>query len=240
MPLMAVERTTLVQSVVDQIVALIKDGAFAPGDRLPPERELMKRLAVGRSTIREAVRSLAMMNLVDLRPGKGSFVKDLGVETVIRSDMLTMLLDRSVTADLLEARTLIEPATVELAAQRATAQDLIDLKAVLDHCHVAHAAGSPTAELSAQLHLALARCTHNGVLVMFMESILGLLTERGEKLEHLEGYTEWELASHQEIVDAVHSRDALRARHLMSRHVEQSVQRLLDASSSFPDGSQAA
>jgi len=229
MRLMPVERNTLVQSVVDQIVVLIKDGTLAPGDRLPPERDLMKRLAVGRSTIREALRSLAMMNLVDLRPGQGSFVKDLGVQTVIRPDLLTMLLDRSVTVDLLEVRKLIEPATVELAAHRATAADLETLQAILDRCQTAHAAGEPTAELSAQLHVAIARCTHNGVLVMFMESILGLLTERGSKLEHVSGFTDWELASHQEIVDAVRARDAHLAHRLMSHHLEESARRLLDS-----------
>ncbi len=62
MKLIPVARNTLVQSVVDQLVGLIKDGTLAPGERLPSERELMKRLAVGRSTIREALRSLPMMN----------------------------------------------------------------------------------------------------------------------------------------------------------------------------------
>ena len=229
MRLMPVERNTLVQSVVDQFTALIKDGTLAPGDRLPSERELMKRLAVGRSTIREALRSLAMMNLVDLRPGQGSFVKDLGVQTVIRPDLLAILLDRSVTVDLLEVRKLIEPATVELAAHRATAEDLENLQTILERCRSARAAGEPTAELSAQFHVAIARCTHNGVLVMFMESILGLLTERGSKLEHIPGFTGWEATSHREIADALQARDAHQAHRLMSRHLEESARQLLDS-----------
>ncbi len=222
-----VQRNTLVQSVVDQIVAQIKGGALAPGDRLPSERDLMKRLAVGRSTIREALRSLAMMNLVELRPGQGCYVKGLGVQNVIQRDLLAVLLDRSMTVDLLEVRKLIEPAAVELAAHRATHEDLAALQDILDRCRAAHTAGKPAADLSAQLHVAIARSTHNGVLVMFMESILGLLTERGAKLEHIPGYTEWETASHQEIVDALRARDARRAHRLMARHLEQSAQQLL-------------
>jgi GntR family transcriptional repressor for pyruvate dehydrogenase complex len=229
MELIPVERNTLVQSVVDQILGLIKNGSLAPGNRLPSERELMKRLAVGRSTIREALRSLEMMNLVELRPGQGSFVKDLGVQTVIRPALMAILLDRSVTVDLLEVRKLIEPATVELAAHRATDEELGTLHAILDRCRAAHTAGQPTAELSAQFHLAIAQCAHNGVLVMFMESILGLLTERGSKLEHILGYTEWELVSHQKIADALRARDAHLARRLMSQHLEESARRLLDS-----------
>ncbi len=229
MELIPVQRNTLVQSVVDQIVRLIRNGTLAPGNRLPSERELMKRLAVGRSTIREALRSLEMMNLVELRPGQGSFVKDLGVQTVIRPDLMTILLDRSVTVDLLEVRKLIEPATVELAAHRASDEELETLQAILDRCRAAHTTGEPTAELSAQFHMAIAQCTHNGVLVMFMESILGLLTERGSKLEHISGFPEWELASHQKLVDALLSRDAHLAHRLMSRHLEESARRLLDS-----------
>lgn len=228
MELVPVERSTLVQSVVDQLVTLIGDGVLRPGDRLPSERDLMKRLSVGRSTVREALRSLAMMNLVDLRPGQGSYVKDLGVQTVINPDLLTTLLDRSVTVDLLEVREIIEPAAIELAAHRATEEDLVELQSLLDRCHAAHAAGKPTYDLSAQVHVALARCTHNGVLTMFMESILGLLTERGTQLEHLAGYTDWEIASHQEIIDAVRGRNARKARRLMKEHLEESVQRLLE------------
>jgi DNA-binding GntR family transcriptional regulator len=63
---------------------------------------------------------------------------------------------------------------------------------------------------------------------MFMESIVGLLAKRGSKLEHISGYVAWELASHQEIVDALQARDAHLAHRLMSRHLEESAGRLLD------------
>ena len=228
---MPVQRNTLVQSVVEQLVALIKEGSLAPGDHLPSERDLMKRLGVGRSTVREALRSLVIMGLVDQRPGQGCTVKSLSVETVIRPDLLTSLLDRSVTVDLLEVRKLIEPATAELAAQRATAGDLAELQAVMDRCRAAHAAGMHTAELSALLHLTVARAAHNGVLVMFMESILGLLTDRGDQLEHIAGYTDWEIASHQRIVDAIEARDPRRAHRLMARHLDESVRQLLEQDS---------
>lgn len=225
--LVPVARSTLVQSVADQLLALIMEGHLPPGSRLPSERELIKRLGVGRSTIREALRSLAAMNLVELRPGQGAFVIDMGVQTVIRPELLTALLNRSVTMDLLETRTLLEPAAVELAAHRATAEELTDLAAILEHCTAAHVNGEHTAALSAEFHVALARCTHNEVLVMLMQSILGLLEERGERLERVAGFTDWELASHREILDALRARDGRRARRLMSVHLKSSTAALL-------------
>ena len=229
MILMPVSRYTLVQSVVDQFVTLITGGALAPGDRLPSERELMVRLGVGRSTIREALRSLAMMNLVDMRPGQGSFVKGFGVQTVIRPDLLTTLLDRGVTVDLLEVRKMIEPATAEMAAHRATEAELAEVWSVLERCRFARKRGNVAAELSAQFHVAIAACTHNGVLAMLMESIVGLLTDRGGKLEQVPGFAEWEMGSHQEIAQALQARDAHLARRLMARHLEESARWLLDS-----------
>ncbi|TET52854.1 MAG: FadR family transcriptional regulator, partial [Anaerolineales bacterium] len=72
-----VPRTTLARTVAARLVSLIADGTFKAGDKLPPERELAKQLEVGRSTIREALQSLALMNLVDVQPGRGTFVNKI-------------------------------------------------------------------------------------------------------------------------------------------------------------------
>jgi molybdopterin/thiamine biosynthesis adenylyltransferase/DNA-binding transcriptional regulator YhcF (GntR family) len=76
-----VVRSTLVRSVVTKLVSLIAKGTFKPGDRLPSERQLSRKLQVGRSTIREALQSLALMNLIDIRPGRGTFVKEIDVDS---------------------------------------------------------------------------------------------------------------------------------------------------------------
>ncbi|HID63974.1 MAG TPA: GntR family transcriptional regulator [Anaerolineae bacterium] len=77
-----VVRSTLVRSVAARLVSLIVKGTFKPGDRLPSERQLARKLQVGRSTIREALQSLALMNLVDIQPGRGTFVKEIDVDSV--------------------------------------------------------------------------------------------------------------------------------------------------------------
>jgi molybdopterin/thiamine biosynthesis adenylyltransferase/DNA-binding transcriptional regulator YhcF (GntR family) len=76
-----VVRSTLVRSVAARLVSLISKGIFKPGDRLPSERQLANKLEVGRSTIREALQSLALMNLVDIQPGRGTFVKEIDVDS---------------------------------------------------------------------------------------------------------------------------------------------------------------
>jgi len=77
-----VVRSTLVRSVAARLVSLIVKGTFKPGDRLPSERQLARKLQVGRSTIREALQSLALVNLVDMQPGRGTFVKEIDMDSV--------------------------------------------------------------------------------------------------------------------------------------------------------------
>jgi len=77
-----VVRSTLVQSVAARLVSLIAKGTFKPGDKLPSERQLARKLQVGRSTIREALQSLALVNLVDMQPGRGTFVKEIDMDSV--------------------------------------------------------------------------------------------------------------------------------------------------------------
>jgi molybdopterin/thiamine biosynthesis adenylyltransferase/DNA-binding transcriptional regulator YhcF (GntR family) len=77
-----VVRSTLVRSVAARLVSLIAKGTFKPGDQLPSERQLAKKLEVGRSTMREALQSLALMNLVDIQPGRGTFVKEIDMDSI--------------------------------------------------------------------------------------------------------------------------------------------------------------
>jgi len=160
----------------------------------------------------------------------------MSLSSVINPEMLSTLMDRNLTADLLEMRKMIEAPAMELAAKRATEEELINLQSIVDECRKLHARGLSTAEPSARLHLEIAGCTHNGVLVMFIESVLGLLTERGAELEHHPGYYDWEINSHQELVEALTARDGHLAHRLMARHLEESFRWLYDQKESNNGG----
>lgn len=86
-----VVRSTLARSVAARIVSLIAKGDLKPGDRLPSERRLAKKLQVGRSTIREALQSLALMNLLDTQPGRGTFIREIDRETALQVEAMLRL-----------------------------------------------------------------------------------------------------------------------------------------------------
>jgi GntR family transcriptional repressor for pyruvate dehydrogenase complex len=228
MPIQPVNRKTLVQQVTDQLISFILEKDLQPGEKLPSQQKLMEKLQVGRSTVREALKGLAAMGIVDMKAGYGTFVKKLDSTSVIRPDLLALVIDKGLTEQLLEAREIIEPEIVYLAAQRATDDDLAAIQGVLDKCEEAIRAGEPVYRLSSEFHRAMTEAAHNEILLMFMDSILNLLVERGLLLEQKPGFTEWELQSHREIFEYVAQRDGQKARIEVAEHVEESSAVLLE------------
>ena len=123
----------------------------------------------------------------------------------------------------------MELAIARLAAERATEEDLAAAQALLDAAAERIAREGAAVEEAARFHLVLAEAAQNALFVEFVEMILGLLTERGEDLRSVDGYSAWELDAHREVLAAVASGDGARAQRAMSRH-------LADMRSIFVDG----
>ena len=110
-----VQRVTAAQAVADRLLTMIRDGRLRPGDQLPTERELADRLGVGRSSVREAMQVLATLNLVEARPGAGTFVRRPRFADFVTAETLGLLALNTRALELLEAREMIEPHTARLA-----------------------------------------------------------------------------------------------------------------------------
>jgi len=217
-----ISRTNISKSIVDQVVDLIASGEYRPGQRLPSERELMETLGVGRSSIREAFQALAIMGLVDIRPGQGTFVREITTDVIIPGSVFAPLLTPEATGELVEARLAVEPTIAALAAVRHTAEELAAVDDILARCDRALASGEPVYSLSASFHLLVARASHNTVFIRFMETLINLMAARGARIEEHTDFIRWELASHREVRDAVAERDGDAARRLMEKHIVES------------------
>lgn len=226
-----VVKTNLPETIARLIVSRIAKGEYKPGQKLPPEKELMYLFAVGRSTIREAFQALALMGLIDIRPGQGTFIRDIKKETVIQPSLFLPLVDPETTAELLEARVAIEPVVAELAAVRRTENDLSGMSKILNECEEALQSGEPVYSLSAGFHLLLARASRNTVFVRFLESIINLMAARGAKIEEYQAFTLWELNSHREILGMVEKQNPSGAKETMLEHLTRSADYYLQISS---------
>ncbi|MFC0297301.1 FadR/GntR family transcriptional regulator [Geobacillus jurassicus] len=110
---------------------IIVEDNLAPGDKLPSERELAERLGVGRSSVREALRALEFLGLIETRRGEGTYMREVGSHQLI--DLLAMFLleNERAKADLAETKWLIERLLLELACRRRSAEDVDELKKIV-------------------------------------------------------------------------------------------------------------
>jgi GntR family transcriptional regulator, transcriptional repressor for pyruvate dehydrogenase complex len=206
-------RRKLTDTVTRQLLDAVR--GRAPGTRLPSERELVEQLGVGRSTVREALKGLALIGVVEIRHGQGVFVAthDAAVPGVVN-------VQTAEAGALREARDLLEPEIARLAALRRTPADLAALEAVLA-AHRAHVeAGTPPLIETSRFHILLAEAAHNGVLLAVVRPFFRLMAEQGPHFYEVEpGFAAWELGEHAAILDAVREGDGELARERAATHV---------------------
>jgi DNA-binding FadR family transcriptional regulator len=214
-----ISRSKLAQTVAEQLLEEIRSGRIHPGTRMPSERELMRALGVGRSTIREAVNGLAMLGVLDIRHGQGAFVADPRGRTAL-PHAIAVALSRGVTRDLFEGRYLVEVHVARLAAERRTDADLHEIAECLADHRRALLTGEPAVDVAVRFHMRIGDAAHNEVLSSFVAALAELMTQRGPVLEAKEGYREWEIEQHRAVFDPIRDRDPERASRQMAAHLD--------------------
>lgn len=217
--LVPITRTTTAESIAHQLLAMIRQGGLRPSDRLPTERELMERLAVGRSSVREAFQILSTLNVIESAAGQGTFVKEPKPAEVLRADIIGLLIGNSMALELLEAREMIEPSSVRLACIRGTDEDFARIAQLLDEHEAALRAGRPVSEYSARFHVMLAEASHNRVVARFMDLVLEILRQRGRRTDNDPDYARQAIKEHRQILDLVRLRDPDRAADALLQHI---------------------
>jgi GntR family transcriptional repressor for pyruvate dehydrogenase complex len=211
-------------AVSDAILGLIRSGDLKPGDRLPSEPQLIEMTGVSRSSVREAIRSLETMRLIEIRRGKGTYVREIESDGITDAQMLLMLADRKVLEDLVEVRLTLEPLLATLAAERATEGDVAALREALDGMRHArsHDEWRPP---HLAFHHALAEATHN----ILLSKIWSLITMFLKDSPLVTGtITASQPHVHDDLYEAVASRSARRAKAAMSEHIRDMARILKD------------
>nr|MBF0682641.1 FadR family transcriptional regulator [Pseudomonas sp.] len=213
--------------VEDQIRRLLVAGELKPGDKLPSERDLAAQLGVGRNALREALRSLEMAGVVELRKGPkgGSFVTH-GTTELLTQGLRDLLTLHAVTIEqITEARMLFEQAVVQTACRKATEDDFDEMQAVLEAAKEAYVQKNFDAKLRklVEFHIVLGRATHNPVLAFVTESIMQFMLEYAQSIGP--DRNELSLIAIGRIIDAVRARDEVAARQAMSEHLERLKER---------------
>jgi GntR family transcriptional repressor for pyruvate dehydrogenase complex len=208
------QRLSVTRQVVDSLFRMLRSGEYRVGDQLPSEWELVTNLKVGRSAVREAVRELVTLELVELRPGRGTFVRSLRPDLLLRPETFEDVVATAVKRELLEVRRILEPEAAALASARATEHELARLQHDVARLREAVRVGfRPPEDLG--FHLDVVRATHNTSLARVTGAIVGFY-ERDDVLP-----TERDVAEHGAIADAIGRGDDGGARVLMAEHLSE-------------------
>jgi len=216
-PLQAVEPKRLYRQIADQIANLIAAGEFPPGSRLPAERELAASLGVSRASVREAIISLEIGGLVEVRVGTGIFV------TAPETHRASTAKDAGPGPfELLSARKLIEGEIAALAANSAQPSDIDALRQSVDlmEAHVEDFATREAADR--EFHLRVAKTTGNSSLELVVEGLWNQRAELWGRMQqhfHTRDLALKTIRDHAAIVDAIAMHDSQAARSAMHRHL---------------------
>jgi GntR family transcriptional repressor for pyruvate dehydrogenase complex len=202
------------ESVVSLAIARIKDAllrkALKPGDFLPSETELAKTLGIGKSSVREAVKMLQAMGVVEVRRGHGTVIRRQPGPDYLSPLVFQLIMESGYPDDLVELRLMFEPAAAVMAMERATSEDHEDIRRAVERLERAVALGKPTAEDDIAFHAAILNATKNPLVVRIGETIFQLFTPSiNVSMQHIANRA---IQDHRGIYDAFRSGDAERLR----------------------------
>jgi GntR family transcriptional repressor for pyruvate dehydrogenase complex len=163
----------LYEEIVEQIKQLITNGRLNPGDRLLAERELAEQFQVSRASVREAIRTLEMLGVIDIRPGEGTFVRGTDSDDIIRPLAMFLAVERASLLDMFEMRRIFETATAGLAAERASLEELDQIASALENMRERLNVMDPEKgeEFDAAFHYSVAEATHNSLLTKLFKTV---------------------------------------------------------------------
>jgi len=221
-----ITHSRLHEEIVTIIQKQIMNGTIIPGTKLPPEREMAETFNVNRTTLREALRKLENLELLEIRHGDGVYAKNFlesGNLDLIKA-AVSMDEDNVTLFNVLEARRFVVPGMAYLAAQRRTTADLDELEQVIFHQDLT------MLERDIKVHQMIARSTHNMLCTIFLNFFNQLFREYGYLYFDDERNIEHTRTFHREIFDAIKNQQAEVARCVMQDvllYAEQAVKAYL-------------
>jgi GntR family transcriptional regulator, transcriptional repressor for pyruvate dehydrogenase complex len=213
-------RTKIYEAVAEQIQRRILED-LQPGDALPPERELVRMFKVSRSSVRDAIRKLELLGLVEPRQGAGTVVREPSTDLLSTPLTSVLLQKRQGISDLLDFRRMLEPPLARSAALHASPEQIAEMEQILDRQESKVAAGQIAIEEDSRFHYCIALATRNSVAVKVVDVLMDLLRKTRERSLQTEGRQQKSLAGHRRILAALKRRDALAAEAAMRRHLSE-------------------
>jgi GntR family transcriptional repressor for pyruvate dehydrogenase complex len=226
-PFPALKKTSVSLQAAEAIKALIVSGDLGSGDALPPERDLAVRLGISRPSVREAIRVLTAMNVVEPRHGGGTYVTSLDPRLLARPINFLLQIEPRTFLHLFEVRQVLEVAAARLAAPKMTDELVAELEELAQAAAGALRRPSRYSELDFELHTKIVESTGNPIYLSLYESIADLLLESRRRTVRIPAVRHQAHQHHLAIVAALRRRDPDGAGQAMQDHLE-GMRKVLD------------
>jgi GntR family transcriptional repressor for pyruvate dehydrogenase complex len=220
MEFIKIKHARVYESVIEQIVTLIKHNKLKPGDKLPSERELAGKLSINRAPLREAFRVLEYRGLIESKPGGGRFVRDLRQDLFTNNEDILISLKKYSILELLEAREVLEVKIAEIAAKKALEKDIVFIEEVMNKTKYEERSVESNMQYDTEFHLSVSKATHNFVFVNIMKLHLDLLNETSRNTLNIPGRIEKQFQEHRLIFEAIRDHDVKKAGETTLEHLK--------------------
>jgi GntR family transcriptional repressor for pyruvate dehydrogenase complex len=215
-----IKRISTVERIVENLINLIKKRSLQMGDKLPSERQLCEIIGVSRPILREALKALQVMNIIDIRQGAGAYVKSLEPEDVVEHLDIVFHLDSSLYRDLYEARKVLEAALAGMAARNISESEIEAITENVRQAAINIGDEQIFLERDLELHEMIMKAAGNRVIPIFMQSInkLSMLLRKQSNNQPLIRHNT--MHDHELIIKALKSRSPEGAAHAMEQHID--------------------
>lgn len=212
------------EQIIDQIQEMIVDGTFKSGDKLPPERELTTKLGVSRTSLREALKALEVLGLIESKQGGGSYIANNISKTILKSISIAYKLNNGTVEDILELRHCLEVQAVRTAALKATDEQIKEMEDIIEKMTKTDDENEK-ASLDIAFHNMLIKITDNVIFQIISDSVSNLMAPFIKAIreiykgndEHLNMY--YFVEQHRNIINAIKERDPEKAAYAMIEHI---------------------
>lgn len=217
-----IQSSRLYEQIVQQIEESILGGDLECGDKLPSELELAEQFGVSRTAVREAIKALRAKGLVEVQPGRGTFITD-GASQVLRTSLgqVLRISDQGRLDNLIEIREILEPKITALAAERADETDIQEMQSAIAAMDISLQDADAYIEADLAFHMALSHATKNVFIPLLIDPIVDMLQEQRIRIVQTDKGSERGQFHHKRILECVIQHNPQAAQDAMTAHLEQ-------------------
>lgn len=235
------DKGTLVQRIIAEIQERLVEGDLRAGDRLPPEGQLGAQFGVGRTSVREAMKVLSALGVVEIRRGEGTYIATGDSFQLLNPLEFALILERSDARELLELRRVLDLGCCDLVVKRATKQDLKRLSKLAEEHKALVEAGAAPEIIGAkdiEFHRVFLGATRNRPMIKVGRTIWALFVKSILSADDPQAVTKRSVRHHEDIVHAIQTRNVERAKKIVKAHLAMWYTSTLDVHASRAVSSQ--